>query len=155
MTKENMIRYYRKYSGADAYILGFFYKHDLFMVKMPEILPRFIKVRTASSRNGGGEKLQFELNNKFKEQLINRHGAIKIGKDTDLNEIQRNKGVSFERMVYRYYGLEPRERDNVRFTEGGDLRVNGEEIQVKFEKAQIVAFSTIHKIQKERRKGRK
>ena len=76
MKKENAIRYYRKFSGADAYILGFVYKHDLYCITVDEIMPRFMRVEKSSSKKGGHEKLQFRLNNALKEQLI-RKGAEK------------------------------------------------------------------------------
>lgn len=151
MTKGNAIRYYRKFSGADAYILGFIYKHELYAITVDEIMPRFMRVERSSVKKGAHEKLQFRLNNQHKEQLI-RKGAQKIGTEADLLEIPNNKGVSFERMVYRMNGQEPREKDNIRFTEGGDINVNGVEYQVKLEGAQIVEFRTLNKIQKEMRK---
>lgn len=150
MTKGNAIRYYRKFSGADAYILGFIYKHELYAITVNEIMPRFMRVEKSSAKKGAHEKLQFKLRNEHKEQLI-RKGAQKIGTETDLLEIPNNKGVSFERMVYRMNGQEPREKDNIRFTEGGDINVNGVEYQVKLEGAQIVEFRTLNKIQKEMR----
>ena len=150
MKKENAIHYYRKFSGADAYILGFVYKHDLYCITVDEIMPRFMRVEKSSSKKGGHEKLQFRLNNALKEQLI-RKGAEKIGTETDLLEIAGNKGVSFERMVYRMNGQEPRPKDSVRFDKGGDINVNGVEYQIKLDGAQIVEFRTLNKIQKERK----
>ena len=150
MKKENAIHYYRKFSGADAYILGFIYKHDLYCITVDEIMPRFMRVEKSSSKKGGHEKLQFRLNNALKEQLI-RKGAEKIGTETDLLEIAGNKGVSFERMVYRMNGQEPRPKDSVRFDKGGDININGVEYQIKFDGAQIVEFRTLNKIQKERK----
>ena len=148
MQKANAIKYYRKYSRADAYILGFIYKHDLYAITVDEIMPRYMRVERSSSKKGGHEKLQFRLNNAYKEQLI-RKGAEKIGTDADLIEIKGNKGVSFERMIYRMNGQEPRPKDSVRFTEGGDININGLEYQIKLEGAQIVEFRTLKKIQKE------
>ena len=150
MKKENAIRYYRKFSRADAYILGFVYKHDLYCIIVDEIMPRFMRVEKSSSKKGGHEKLQFRLNNALKEQLI-RKGAEKIGTETDLLEIAGNKGVSFERMVYRMNGQEPRPKDSVRFDKGGDININGIEYQIKLDGAQIVEFKTLNKIQKERK----
>ena len=150
MKKENAIHYYRKFSGADAYILGFVYKHDLYCITVDEIMPRFMRVEKSSSKKGGHEKLQFRLNNALKEQLI-RKGAKKIGTETDLLEIAGNKGVSFERMVYRMNGQEPRPKDSVRFDKGGDININGVEYQIKLDGAQIVEFRTLNKIQKERK----
>ena len=52
MKKENAIRYYRKFSGADAYILGFVYKHDLCCITVDEIMPRFMLFVMPSSTKG-------------------------------------------------------------------------------------------------------
>ena len=109
-----------------------------------------MRVEKSSSKKGGHEKLQFRLNNALKEQLI-RKGAEKIGTETDLLEIAGNKGVSFERMVYRMNGQEPRPKDSVRFDKGGDININGVEYQIKLDGAQIVEFRTLNKIQKERK----
>ena len=54
MTKGNAIRYYRKFSGADAYILGFIYKKKLYMIAVDEIMPRYMAIKRASSKSGGG-----------------------------------------------------------------------------------------------------
>ena len=107
-------------------------------------------MKSHHQKRGGHEKLQFRLNNALKEQLI-RKGAEKIGTETDLLEIAGNKGVSFERMVYRMNGQEPRPKDSVRFDKGGDININGVEYQIKLDGAQIVEFRTLNKIQKERK----
>ena len=45
-----------------------------------------------------------------------------------------NKGEIFEKMVTEYFGQEW-EKDNVPFTEDGDITVNGVAYQIKFQKA--------------------
>ena len=52
MTKENAIRYYRKFSGAQGYILGFTYKKKNYMATVEEIMPRFIRVEKEASKKG-------------------------------------------------------------------------------------------------------
>ena len=77
MKKENAIRYYRKFSAADGYIIGFEYKKENYIITVDELMPRWIRVEKASTKNGGHEKLQLRLNNKHKEQLIKK-GARKF-----------------------------------------------------------------------------
>lgn len=146
MTKANAIFYYRKFSGADTYIIGFVYKHKLYMIEVHEIMPRFMKVERASQKNGGGEKLQLRLNNKYKLQLIHK-GAKEIGTEEDLTREKNNKGVNFERMIYRMNGQEPRAKDNVGFWECGDINIDGREVQIKLDGAQIVEFKTLKRLQ--------
>ena len=74
MTKGNAIRYYRKYSGAHGYIIGFTYKKKNYMIKIEgDIKPRFLKMGKQSSKKGGNEKLDLYLNNELKEELIRKH----------------------------------------------------------------------------------
>ena len=97
MTKQTMIRNYRKFSAAEAYIVGFIYKHNLYIAVMEEIAPRFMKVERESSKKGGRRKLQLRLNNQYKEQLIKK-GAELVGTEEMLNG-KYNKGVEFEKLV--------------------------------------------------------
>lgn len=147
MTKENAIRYYRKFSGANSYIIGFLYKKKLYYIEMPEIPPRFISVQKSSSKSGGNEKLQLSLNNKHKEFLIKK-GAVWIGDETTLNqERATTKGEAFERLIYRINNQEPRKKDCVGFWVCGDINIEGREVQIKFQGAQIVIFNTLKCLQ--------
>ena len=92
---------------------------------------------------GGQEKLQLRLRKKHMEQLI-RKGAEKIEFVAD----DKNKGVAFEREIYRKNGQEPRAKDSVGFWKSGDITIDGKEFQVKRNGAQIVTFQTIHNLQK-------
>ena len=120
MTKQTMIRNYRKFSPVDGYVLGFTYKHNVYAIEVKEIAPRYIKLEHESSKKGGCEKLQFRLNNQYKEQLI-RKGAECLGNE-DILVGQYNKGVEFES--------------------------NGRELQVKFEGAQIVVARTLENLKR-------
>jgi hypothetical protein len=45
-------------------------------------------------------------------------------------------------------GQEFRGKDNVRFTEGGDIVIDGKQIQVKYEHARICYDTTLKKLKK-------
>ena len=143
MKKENAIRYYRKFSAADAYILGFTYKKDFYIAVVDEIAPRFMSVEKEASSKGGNEKLQLRLRNAHKEQLI-RNGAVKV----DFTPSGVNKGRDFEKFVYEQNGQEFRGNDHVGFWVEGDININGTEYQIKLEGAQIVTFPTLKNLQK-------
>lgn len=142
MTKGNAIRYYRKFSAADGYIIGFEYKKENYIVVVNELMPRWLRVEHEASSKGGKEKLQLRLTNKHMEELI-RKGAKKF----DFTPDDKNLGVAFERQVYRMNGQEAREKDNVGFWVNGDITINGKEYQVKRNGAQIVTMQTIHNLQ--------
>lgn len=142
MTKGNAIRYYRKFSAADGYIIGFEYKKENYIVTVDELMPRWLRVEHEASSKGGKEKLQLRLTNKYMEELI-RKGAVKF----DFTPDDKNLGVALERQVYRMNGQEAREKDNVGFWVSGDITINGKEYQVKRNGAQIVTMQTIHNLQ--------
>ena len=145
MTKRTMINNYRKFSAADSYILGFIYKHDVYMIEVPEIMPRYMRVEHESSRKGGAAKLQLRLPKGYQEQLI-RKGAVCIGNESML-EGQYNKGVEFERVIYELNGQTFSGKDNVPFYVEGDINIDGREVQVKFNGAQIVVETTLKRLQ--------
>jgi len=150
MNKNTMIRNYRRFSGADAYIIGFTYKHQLYMIQVDEIMPRHMQVLHSSHKNGYQPKLQLVLNNKLKEQFI-RKGAILLGSEKLVMNGEYNKGVEFERLVSEMNGIEFRGKDSVGFWVGGDLEIDGKQIQVKFQGAQIVAEKTLKNLQKKQK----
>ena len=118
MTKETMIKNYRKYSAADAYILGFIYNHVVYAIEVAEIMPRFIRVEHESSKKGGCAKLQLRLPKHYQEQLL-RKGAIALGLEDILNG-EYNKGVEFERIITELNRQTFEGKDNVPFYVKGD-----------------------------------
>lgn len=150
MNKETMIRNYRKFSAADAYMLGFVYQHNLYMAVVDEIAPRFMKVEREASKKGGHQKLQLRLNNKYMSQLIRRHNAVCLGSESLLG-VNGNKGVKFERLISELNGIPFRGKDNVPFWKDGDLTVDGVSYQIKLNGAQIVVETTLEKLKKTNR----
>lgn len=141
-----MIKLYRQYSGADSYIIGFVYKHELYMIEVDEIMPRQMQVLHTSHKNGYQPKLQLVLNNHLKEQFI-RKGATCLGSEEIVMNGEFNKGVEFERLICEMNGIEFRGKDSVGFWVGGDVEINGRQVQVKFQGAQIVAEKTLKRLQ--------
>ena len=146
MNKETMIKNYRKFSAADKYILGFEYKHNIYAIMVNEIPPRFMTVERESSKKGGARKLQLRIHKAHKEQLI-RKGATLLGHESILNG-QYNKGVEFERLISELNGQEFRGKENVGFWVEGDLEINGEQVQIKLNGAQIVVETTLERLKR-------
>ncbi len=141
-----MIKHYRHFSKADKYIVGFVYKHELYVITLDEIAPRYMKVERESTKKGGKQKLQLRLNNSYMEQLI-RKGAEHIGNE-DLLIGEYNKGVEFERLIHDMNDVEWGGKDNKPFYMGGDININGVEIQIKLNGAQIVVETTLENLKK-------
>lgn len=145
MKKNTMIKHYRNFTAAEGYIIGFDYKKKCYMANVEKLMPRYIAISRASTKNGGGQKLQLRLTNKIKEELI-RKGAILIGEAGMFKGLEFNQGVEFERYVDNMYGVEFRGKDSTPFYKAGDLTINGKEIQVKFGNAQVVAEKTLYRL---------
>ena len=146
MNKETMIKNYRKFSAADAYILGFEYKHNIYYIMIDEIPPRYMTVEHESSKKGGAAKLQLRLKKAYREQLI-RKGATLIGNE-DILIGEYNKGVEFERIISEMNGQKFRGKENVGFWVEGDLEINGKQVQIKYNGAQIVVEKTLERLKR-------
>ena len=129
MTKANMIKTYRQFSAADNYILGFVYEKMLYMVRVAEIMPRYLNVEEASRNQG--ENLRLRLKKAHKAQLMKK-APICLGSADCLNDSKYNKGEVFEKLVTEYYG-QTWTKNSVPFTKSGDIIINGISYQIKYE----------------------
>jgi hypothetical protein len=149
MNKATMIRQYRRFSAAEAYVLGFEYNKVVYAVMVDEIMPRLMRVEHESTKKGGAAKLQLRITKPLKEQLL-RKGAVALG-GVDILVGEYNKGVEFERIISEMNGHPFRGKENVGCWVEGDVEIDGKQVQVKFNGAQIVVEKTLHRLQKEAR----
>lgn len=143
MTKQTMIRNYRKYSVADSYILGFVVKGDLYFTEVEEIAPRFLSVEEASRNQGFNLRLRLKKNHKA--NLIKN--ATLIGSADDLVADKYNKGEIFEKIITEYFG-QIWEKDTVPFYKDGDITVDGRKIQIKLDTATLTNTKQIARLKK-------
>lgn len=144
MTKNTMIRNYRKFSVADSYILGFIYDKMLYMLEVAEIAPRFLNVEEASRNQG--ENLRLRLKKAHKTSLMKKN-PICLGSADCLNAEKYNKGEIFEKLVTEYFG-QVWKKDTVPFYKDGDITVNGKKIQIKLDSATLMNTKQIKNIKK-------
>lgn len=144
MTKNSMIRTYRKYSVADSYILGFIYDKMLYMLEVAEIAPRFLNVEEASRNQG--ENLRLRLKKAHKASLMKKQ-PICLGSADCLNAEKYNKGEIFEKLVTEYFG-QVWKKDTVPFYVDGDINVNGKKIQIKLDSATLMNTKQLKKLSK-------
>lgn len=132
----HMINRYNELSFTHNYIYGFFYQNMVYMVHADAtLMPYILKLDKAS--RGAGYSLRFCPTNAIKVMLISAGAEILCSKaffDAEVQNSIYNKGEIFEKMVTEKYG-QTWTKDNVPFTEDGDLTVNGIAYQIKFEKA--------------------
>lgn len=143
---DRMRRDYERFTAAEGYAIGFHIGDDVYCAMLDTIPRRFTRVQKECKRAGGGYGLYINVRTKkAKNELIKK--AVKVGTMADLKG-QYNRGVMFEKLIYELNGQTFRGKDNVRFTEGGDIVINEKEIQVKYEHARICYDKTLQKLKK-------
>lgn len=136
---EMMINRYNELAYTHNYIYGFYFQNVVYMVKATEeIMPYILKLDKAS--RGAGYALRFKPNKNQKALLLAKGATALCSKeffDETVNNSKYNKGETFEKMVTEFYN-QKWEKDNIPFTEDGDLTINGKAFQIKFEKATFI-----------------
>lgn len=148
--KMMMINFYNGESYTHNYIFGFRFNGNVWFVFVTaEILPELLKLDKAS--RGAGYALRFKPN-KAQKALLMSFGAKVLCSEKFFDEMveasKYNKGEIFEKLVTERAG-QAWEKDNVPFTDDGDLTWNGIAYQIKFEKASFINEKQMHKMMAE------
>ena len=137
MSMTEMTIAYCKRSAAHKYALGFIYNGRLYVVTLSFAeLSRFFKMDRASSKRGGFAKIRIKLTASDRAELS--AVAEELGaEDLLIVDAKHNKGENFERILTERWTSEAWVKDSVPFWVAGDIRVNGEEIQIKLDGAEL------------------
>ena len=144
----NMIDRYNNKAAAHDYIWGFEYKGNIYMAITDEsVIPFVCKLDKAS--RGAGYALRFCPNAQQKVALM--PNAELLCSSCYFAEIvtasKYNKGEIFEKMVTEHFG-QIWTKDNVPFTEDGDITVDGIAYQIKFQKATFCNEKSLANLEK-------
>ena len=144
----SLINRYNAVAFTHEYIWGFIYKKNVYMaITSSDVMP-FVTCLDKASR-GAGYALRFCPNADQKIALM--PNAELLCSETYFNEqvasTKYNKGEIFEKMVTEFFGQEW-EKDNVPFTEDGDITVNGIAYQIKFQKATFCNENSIANLER-------
>lgn len=131
----NLIDRYNAVAYTHEYIWGFEYKGNIYMSMTDSSAMAHVCKLDKASR-GCGMALRFCPTTDQKLALM--AGAQVLCSKKYFEEVyadsKYNRGEIFEKMVTEYFGQEW-EKDNVPFTEDGDITVDGIAYQIKFQKA--------------------
>ncbi len=145
-----MVKFYNSKSFTHLYIFGIRFCGNIWLVKTTsEILETVLSLDKAS--RGAGYALRFKPNKAKKAALLAENGKILCSEkffDELAKNSKYNKGEIFEKLVTELYG-QTWEKDNVPFTDDGDLTVDGIAYQIKFEKATFINEKQMLRIQGE------
>ena len=137
MTMTEMKVAYCARSAAHKYALGFVFGGNLYVITLSFAeLSRFFKLDRASSKRGGFAKIRIKLTSAERAELSEVAECLGA-EDLLTKDSAHNKGENFERIITEKLTSERWVKDNKPFNECGDIRVNGEEIQVKLNNAEL------------------
>lgn len=143
---KSMIERYERASFAKSYILGFAYKGNVYMARTDASVFPYVMTLDLASR-GAGCSIRFCPTNDQKLFLLNRSTILcseKFFNETCASSIY-NRGEIFEKLVTESFG-QVWEKDNVPFTEAGDIEVGGIAIQIKYQKSTLASEKTLERI---------
>lgn len=138
MTRNEMINRYNALSAAAAYIVGFILNGMLYYTLSEHIADEFLKLDRMSSKRGGWAKIRVRLSATDRKTLVECGKAVLIGAATLLDtEDKYNKGERFERIITETLTGEAWVKDSVPFNVAGDITLNGKQVQIKFDGAEL------------------
>ena len=134
----NLISFYSDRAYTDNYIFGFTMAGMIYMVTInhaDDVLPYIMTLDKAS--RGQGYALRFKPT-KAQKTVLMESGYVEAICSVEFFEecvenSKYNRGEIFEKMVTESFGQDW-EKDNVPYTDAGDVEVNGIAYQIKFEK---------------------
>ena len=142
----NLIERYTRLAYTHNYIFGITFKGNVYaVIATAEILPYILTLDKASNKHGGGYNLRFNPTNEQKVLLLSLGAELICSKaffEETVSTSPYNRGEIFEKLCTENVG-QTWTKDNIPFTEDGDLTVNGIAYQIKFEKASFISEKTL------------
>lgn len=147
MTRNEMINRYNALAVATAYIIGFVLDGMLYYTKSAHIADAYLKLDRMSSKRGGWAKIRVKLTAADRKALVACGQAILLGSAALLDTDDKyNKGERFERIITETLTCEKWVKDSVPFNVAGDITLNGEAVQIKFDGAELTNERTLMRI---------
>lgn len=137
MNRNEMINRYNALSASTAYIIGFVLNGLLYYTISAHIADQFLKYDRMSSKRGGWAKIRVRLSSADRKALVECGRAVLIGSADLLTDVKYNKGECFERVITESLTGEQWVKDSVPFNVAGDITLNGEQVQIKFDGAEL------------------
>lgn len=148
MTLTEMINLYNTLTAADGYIVGFILNHLLYYVRFEGHLPtEILKFDHASSKRGGMAKVRVRLGSDIRKTLVESGRATLLGSEAlILTPDKWNKGERFERVITETLTATEWVKDSIPFNVAGDIELDGQQIQIKFDDAELTNEKTLKRI---------
>ena len=137
ITIKTMVEFYNRYAYTHHYMVAFNWKNVVMVAFVSGDQLAEITILDKASR-GAGKALRFKPNMAQKSYMMDECETFELCTIDNMAELVEstiyNKGEIVEKLITEKYG-QTWVKDNVPFTEDGDLTVNGIAYQIKYEKA--------------------
>ena len=151
---KNLVDFYTERAYTSNYIFGFRSAGMIYAVSILEaddMLPYIMKLDKAS--RGQGYSLRFKPDKAQKALLLSQDGVDAICSEQMFDDMvadsKYNAGEVFEKIVTEQMFGQEWVKDNVPYTEAGDVSAHGIDFQIKFEKATFTNEKSMMKMQGE------
>ena len=144
----SMIHRYDALAFTHNYIFGFEFKGNIYMTfANSEVLPQVLTLDKAS--RGAGYSLRFKPTTAQRILLLTNAEILcsKAFFEKTVAESTYNAGEIFEKMVTEFFG-QKWEKDNIPFTEAGDIEIEGNAFQIKFNKATFISEKSLARFER-------
>lgn len=140
-----MIEWYNRLAYTHNYVFGFEWEKNVYYVITDEKHLDVLLTLDRASR-GAGMALRFKPTKQIKKLMFTLFNPVLICSAEYFNDIAENskynKGEIFEKLYTEINGMEWK-KDNKKFTEDGDITINGIAYQIKYEKATFTNEKTL------------
>lgn len=145
MTLQEMLEVYTEYSAADLYRLGFVKKHELYSIDFDHIPMELLRLDYDSKTKR--PKIRIRFTKEIKEKYLATGRCVHEGPEELLNyDDKYTNGHHYEHYITERYTSEIWEYDNIPFYVQGDINLNGKEIQIKMDSAELTNERCIMKL---------
>lgn len=140
ITIKAMVEFYNRMAYTHHYMVAFNYQNMVMVAYISGDQLADITILDKASR-GAGKSLRFKPSKAQKTYMLNECDTFTLCKVEDMENMVEstiyNKGEIVEKLITEYFGQEWK-KDNIPFTEDGDLTINGIAYQIKYEKATFI-----------------
>ena len=149
--KAYLVDEYNRMAFTHSYVFGYAYKGIVYAARVMDarsLLSFLTYVDKASGKNGGTYSLKYRPNSKQWLLVCAQAEEIKAICTAEYFEnlkanSRKNRGQLFEELVAQAFGGELETKSNLKFTDGGDMNLNGVAYQIKYTKATFTDERTL------------
>ena len=136
---KSLLRTYEEHSAAEGYLVAFCYKKHWYFLEVEKLRAEWCYFAFASGSHK--TKVNLSMNNAQMKALVDSGKCVEL--DPSFLSLHKCKGWAFEKYVTETLCGGEWEQDNVPFYVQGDVVMNGKQMQVKVNGAQVVFEQTL------------